>query len=189
MARLLVIFGTTDGHTAKIAAAIENTLRTEHGAAVHVTEPRGGVPSPDDYEAVIVAASVHGGKFQKNITTWVQSHAVTLNAKPSAFVAVCLGVLQHEPAVRAEVQAIVARFLTGTDWHPTRTITVAGALPYTRYGWLKRWMMKRIVAKAGGDTDTTRDYEYTNWDELHAFSEEFGRIAASQSSAALRMPA
>jgi menaquinone-dependent protoporphyrinogen oxidase len=66
---------------------------------------------------------------------------------------------------------------------------VAGALPYTRYNWLKRWVMKRIVAKAGGDTDTTRDYEYTNWEELRAFSEEFGRLACNDSRAEIRMPA
>ena len=33
--------------------------------------------------------------------------------------------------------------------------------------------MKRIVAKAGGGTDTTRDYEYTDWNDLRAFALEF----------------
>jgi menaquinone-dependent protoporphyrinogen oxidase len=189
MARVLVLFGTTDGHTAKIAAAIESTLRAQHGTDVQVTQPRGAAPDPKDYDAVIVAGSVHGGKFQKSITRWVQSHAATLNAKPTAFVGVCLAVLQREPKVQAEVQAIVARFFTGTSWHPTRSITVAGAVPYTRYNWLKRWMMKRIVAKAGGDTDTARDYEYTNWDELRAFSQEFGRRVSNESRTPIRMPA
>ena len=189
MARILVVFGTTEGHTARIAASVERTLRTEFGADVTIAEPRGMVPDPKDYDAVLVAGSVHASRFQKSITEWVRSHAATLNAKPGAFVGVCLAILQREPAVEAEVQAIVSRFLTGTGWHPTRRITVAGALPYTRYNWLKRWVMKRIVAKAGGDTDTTRDYEYTNWEELRAFSEEFGRLACNDSRAAIRMPA
>ena len=34
---------------------------------------------------------------------------------------------------------------------PTRVKMVAGALPYTRYGWLKRALMRRIVKKAGLD--------------------------------------
>ena len=33
--------------------------------------------------------------------------------------------------------------------------------------------MKRIVAKAGGGTDTTRDYEYTDWNDLRVFAHEF----------------
>ena len=58
---------------------------------------------------------------------------------------------------------------------------VAGALPYTKYGWLKRMMMKRIVAKAGGDTDTTRDYEYTDWIDLRNFARDFAELAAQRS--------
>ena len=38
-----------------------------------------------------------------------------------------------------------------------------------------RWIIKRIVAKAGGDTDTSRDYVYTDWDDLKAFAMAFGR--------------
>jgi menaquinone-dependent protoporphyrinogen IX oxidase len=30
--------------------------------------------------------------------------------------------------------------------------------------------MGRIVARAGGDTDTSRDYEYTDWAALRAFT-------------------
>jgi menaquinone-dependent protoporphyrinogen oxidase len=37
-------------------------------------------------------------------------------------------------------------------------------------------MMKRIVRKAGGDTDTSRDYEYTDWGDLRAFADEFGKL-------------
>jgi menaquinone-dependent protoporphyrinogen oxidase len=50
---------------------------------------------------------------------------------------------------------------------------VAGAVLYTQYPWLKKWMMKRIVGKAGGGTDTTRDYEYTDWNDLRRFANEF----------------
>jgi menaquinone-dependent protoporphyrinogen oxidase len=189
MARILVIFGTTDGHTAKIAAAVESALRAGTAVVVDVKEPHETAPDPQRYDAVVVAASVHAGKFQKNITKWAHAHAALLNAKPSAFIGVCLGILQEEPAVQQEVQAILTRFFVATDWQPSSSIMVAGALPYTRYGWLKRWMMKRIAAKAGGDTDTTRDYEYTNWAELRVFSEEFGRRVTAVPETAMRKPA
>ena len=54
--------------------------------------------------------------------------------------------------------------------------TVAGALPYTRYGWLKRWLLRRIVRQHGGDTDWTRDFEYTDWDDLRAFAHSFNEM-------------
>ena len=34
--------------------------------------------------------------------------------------------------------------------------------------------MRRIAKKAGAETDTSRDYEYTDWVALDRFVEEFG---------------
>lgn len=33
--------------------------------------------------------------------------------------------------------------------------------------------MKRIARKEGGDTDTSRDWEYTDWDSVEAFAAAF----------------
>ena len=66
------------------------------------------------------------------------------------------------------------RFFDETRWRPMVTKMVAGALLYTRYNWIVRQMMKRIVKKAGGDTDTSRDYEYTDWADVRQFAEQFG---------------
>jgi menaquinone-dependent protoporphyrinogen oxidase len=79
---------------------------------------------------------------------------------------------------RQEILQIMRRFLDRCGWQPTITKMVAGALPYTRYSWIKRMMMRRIVAKAGGDTDTSRDYEYTDWNDLRAFSCDFAELTA-----------
>jgi menaquinone-dependent protoporphyrinogen oxidase len=35
--------------------------------------------------------------------------------------------------------------------------------------------MKRIVQKAGGDVDTSRDYEYTDWEDVRRFGTQFVR--------------
>jgi menaquinone-dependent protoporphyrinogen oxidase len=175
MARILVLYGTTDGHTAKVARSLGDTLRN-HGVEVDVVEAGRAGPRPEDYSGIIVAASVHAGGFQRAVRRWVRRYAQALRGKPTAFVSVCLAVLQREPDVQQELAAIVNRFLTGTGWQPTMTKTVAGALLYRRYNWIKRWVMKRIVRKAGGDTDTTRNYEYTDWSDLGAFAIQFGRL-------------
>jgi menaquinone-dependent protoporphyrinogen oxidase len=116
---------------------------------------------------------VHASGYQKAVCQWVQANLAALGDRPAAFVSVCLGVLQHDPAVDRELQAILQRFSTRTGWHPAVTKVVAGALPYTRYGWIKRFVMRRIAAKAHGDTDTTRDYEYTDWADLQGFARDF----------------
>jgi menaquinone-dependent protoporphyrinogen oxidase len=88
-------------------------------------------------------------------------------------VSVCLGVLQNDPAVDRALDAIAERFFARTQWRPTERKVVAGALMYTKYGWWKRRIMRNIAAKAHGDTDTSRDFEYTDWADLAAFTRQF----------------
>ena len=179
MSQILILYGTTDGQTRKIAEAIGRTIQEEgHVAAVYDAARVPGYVRPTGYDGVIVAASIRMGGYQRSVRRWVQRHAAALNGRPSAFVSVCLGILETRPAARNEVLAILERLMRWTGWRPTVTTMVAGALPYTRYGWLKRWILKRIAAKAGGGTDTTRDYEYTNWDDVRAFAREFASRVA-----------
>jgi menaquinone-dependent protoporphyrinogen oxidase len=173
MTRILVVYGTTEGHTAKVAGAIAETLH-RNGVLVDVRAAGEPAPAPDGYDAVIVAASVHAGRYQRSVLNWVRAHASVLSHKPAAFVSVCLGVLQHDATVEHDLQTIVDQFVASTGWRPGVVKFVAGALPYTKYGWLRRLVMKRIVAKAGGDTDTSRDYEYTDWTDLRHFAANFG---------------
>jgi menaquinone-dependent protoporphyrinogen oxidase len=175
MPRVLVVYGTTDGHTRKVAEALRTALGDE-ACAVDVVDARGrSATNPAAYDGVIVAASIHAGGYQRAVRRWVGLHAETLNRKPGAFVSVCLAVLEKRPEAHQKVEAIMQRFLTDGGWRPAIRKAVAGALPYTRYNWFKKWIMKRIVAKGGGDTDTTRDFEYTDWDDVRAFGREFAR--------------
>ena len=185
MSRILVLYGTTDGHTAKVATALGDTLRAT-GVDVDLVDAGTGEPEPQDYAGVIVAASLHAAGYQRVVRRWVRRHAAALRDKPTAFVSVCLGVLQQDPTVRQELAAIRERFFTATEWRPTMTETIAGALLYTKYNWVKRWVMKRIVMKAGGDVDTSRDYEYTNWADVRAFANRFGNVVRGGQAAEKR---
>jgi menaquinone-dependent protoporphyrinogen oxidase len=156
-----------------VAGAIGETLH-RNGAEVDVRAADDPAPAPDGYDAVIVAASVHAGHYQRSVRRWARTHAEALSHKPAAFISVCLGVLQRDAKVQHDLQAIVEEFVASTGWRPGVVKFVAGALPYTQYGWVRRLVMKRIVAKAGGDTDTSRDYEYTDWDDLRHFAADFG---------------
>ena len=182
MSQVLILYGTNDGHTRKIAHAVAQPL-SQLGIRTSIVEAGGLNPQPCQYDGIIVAASVHAGKYQKTVERWVRSHKDEFDAKPSAFLSVCLGVLQRtDPKVQADLDAIVRRFVTVTGWRPPIVKHVAGALLYTRYNFLKRWIMKRIAGKAGGATDVSRDHEYTDWADLRAFAEDFGRRLRSRAA-------
>ena len=174
MSRLLVLYGTTDGQTAKIARAIAETWRA-HGSTVDVirADSAGAHPRPGDYDGIVVAASLHVGGYQRSVRRWVRQHAAALTDKTTVFLSVCLGVLQDDAKVRADLDRIARRFFAETGWTPTMTKLVAGALPYSRYGWLKRQIMRRIVRRAGTETDPRRDYEFTDWADLTRFAKGF----------------
>jgi menaquinone-dependent protoporphyrinogen oxidase len=100
---------------------------------------------------------------------------------PAAFISVTLseaGVERRDatPAERAsfaaDVKKVIDAFVAQTGWRPNRAKPVAGALLYTRYNFIVRFVMKRIARKAGGATDTSRDYEYTDWLALDRFADE-----------------
>jgi menaquinone-dependent protoporphyrinogen oxidase len=174
MSHILIIYGTTEGHTAKIAEAIRaGVIKT--GAEADVVMAGTADPRPNHYAGVIVAGSIHAGGYQKSLKKWVRTHVSELGSKPTALVTVCLAVLEKDPEVAAELDAIVTRFTRETGWHPATKKLVAGALLYTQYNFFKRWIMKRIAAKGGGDTDVSRDYDYTDWNDVMAFGEQFGR--------------
>ena len=179
MSRVLVLYGTTEGHTARSAGAIADALRAQ-GIEVDAVEAGMDDPRADDYAGVVVAASVHASRYQRLGTavgggqsSGARGKAVRVRLDLSG------GSCNGNRRCRREVNAIVDRFLMTTGWRPMWTKSVAGALRYTKYGWLTRWIMQRIAAKAGGDTDTTRDYEYTDWQDVRAFAERFGRVVVA----------
>jgi menaquinone-dependent protoporphyrinogen oxidase len=175
MSRVLILYGSTDGHTRLIAQTIGETLNRS-GIGVDIVQGGTRDPRPADYDGIIVAASLHAGKYQKPVRLWVKTHAGEFGDRPAAFVPVCLAVNQkNDPKVMADLDRILQEFQVETGWQPSTVTHVAGALLYTRYNFLKRWIMKRIVAKAGGETDTSKDYVYTDWSAVRAFAEDFAR--------------
>ena len=69
----------------------------------------------------------------------------------------------------------MAEFAAQTGWHPTTVGLFAGALAYPRYGFVKKRLMRRIARGKPGllGTDLTHDYDYTDWDAVRRFVEDF----------------
>ncbi len=173
MAKVLIVYGTTEGQTAKIAQHIGDVgRRLGHDATVRQAADLED-EHLDEFAAVIVAGSLHEGRYQRAVRGFVERHKAFLAAHPSAFVSVSLAAASRDADERAEVRRIAADFAAASGWAPNRVESFAGALRYTQYSWLKRALMKRIAAKEGGDVDTSRDFEYTDWNEVTRFAEAF----------------
>lgn len=176
--RVLVIYATIEGHSRTIAARIERHLRKSGHPVdlVDAAQPPVSI-SIDKTKAVFVIGPVHAGSYPAPLRRYVREHARDLMARPGAFVSVSLTAASDDAAERAELDPIVEAFSEETGWWPIAVHHAAGALKYTEYDYFRRWVLKRISASQGGPTDTTQDYEFTNWDALEAFADRFVREA------------
>jgi|KBSMisStandDraft_5_1062788.scaffolds.fasta_scaffold08258_6 menaquinone-dependent protoporphyrinogen oxidase len=175
MANVLVAFATHDGQTRKVAERIATVLRVRHHAVELLDLGR---PPPEtldlsQFQAVLLGSPIRAQGYLRPVVRFVQSHRTELERLPTLFFSVGLAVLSRTGDGRAQTMRIVERLVAETGWHPQRVELVAGALPYTRYNFLVRFVMRRISRKEGGDTDTSRDYEYTDWAAVDRFAAEF----------------
>jgi menaquinone-dependent protoporphyrinogen oxidase len=168
-----VFYATTEGQTRRIAETLARYLG-EAGCdsrAIEVTSAEARLFPWAEARAVVLAASVHAGHHQREAASFVRAHLAALNARPSVFLSVSLAICSIVPGEVEAARATADRFPTETGWTAGRVVCVAGRLAYTRYGFLKRFIMRRIAARAGGSTDTTRDHEMTDWGQVRAIAE------------------
>jgi menaquinone-dependent protoporphyrinogen oxidase len=171
MTKILIGYGTTEGQTARIADYLASVIRSRGFEAQSVDLKRSKDVPLDDCDAVIVGGSIHMGKHQQEVVDFVTKNRAVLERLPSAFFSVSLAASGDA----ANAEAYIANFEQQTGWHPTKVGLFGGSLLYRQYGFFKRWMMKRIVRDKPGtlSLDTSRNHEYTDWDQVKRFAEDF----------------
>ena len=177
MTKILIGYGTTEGQTARIAEYIADVIRGQgHEAQVLDLKRSKDVPL-DGTDAVVIGGSIHMGKHEESVGDFVRKNRGALERLPSAFFSVSLAAHGDMENARAYVE----NFEQQTGWRPTQVGYFGGALLYRQYGLIKRLMMKKIVRDKPGNLslDTSRDHEYTEWDDVRRFAEDFLRRLVS----------
>ena len=170
--KILILYGTTEGQTRKIAHFMEAILQNA-GHHVTIADTATNPPAPTAYDAILIGSSIHMHKYQSAAKHYIKKHLDELNNMPGAFFSVSLAVASGLAEENLGVQKITNDFLEQTGWKPMMVTQIAGALKYTEYDYFKRLVMKMISKKEGGATDTSQDYEYTDWEEVTKFVNEF----------------
>jgi menaquinone-dependent protoporphyrinogen oxidase len=198
MKRALIVYATREGHTRKIADHVAATMRAR-GREVDVIDAARTPPDLDfaRYGLVVLAASLHMGKHERELIAFAKGHHCDLERVPTALLSVSLSEATVEDptrplTTRAEaakaIKATIDRFLGETELRPAWVMPVAGALPYSAYGWVTRLVMRHISKMEGGPTDTSRDYEMTDWVSLEKFVEELAQTLAPAADGTVHAP-
>jgi menaquinone-dependent protoporphyrinogen oxidase len=176
--KALILYGTTEGQTRKICQFIRDRL-VAAGDDVNLVEATAAAPDldPRAFDAVAVAASLHGGRYQAAIEDLAHRHADALSAAGAVFVSVSLAAAGHDEDDVKGLGQCVADFTRRTGWTPAAVEHVAGAFRYTQYDFMKRWALKYIAWRRGAPTDASQDWELTDWDALETFVKRFANSA------------
>jgi menaquinone-dependent protoporphyrinogen oxidase len=170
MSTILVVYHTSEGQTARIAEHIAAVLQVlGDGVEVHDVA---GAPAPERFDGVIVGDSIHAVHHSKALTRYLHDHVAVLNKLPAALFQVSLTSANPDEEHTTTAQGLVQELLDRTGFDPDLVGLFAGALVYTKYGWFKRRVMRAISHREGGDTDMSRDYEYTDWSAVEQFARD-----------------
>lgn len=173
MARILVLHSSIDGQTKRIAQRVGAVLASEgHVATLRSADaPAVGVEVARS-DAVILGAAIRYGHYAPCVEGVVRAHRAAIEARPNAFFSVCL--TAGGPGARPKAaQRYVDDLMGKTGWRPGAIAIFAGALRYRHYSLLTRAIIRLIMTITGGDTDTSREYEYTDWQAVDRFAEDF----------------
>ncbi|AJJ11148.1 flavodoxin domain protein [Yersinia rohdei] len=172
---ILILYSSRDGQTKTIASYIAKELSA---TATCEIQDLADVAQIDlsKYQQVMIGASVRYGHFNPSLNKFVNKHIAQLNQMPSAFFAVNL--TARKPEKRSpQTNAYVRKFLLSTPWQPTLCSVFAGALRYPRYRWIDRVMIQLIMRMTGGETDTSKEVEYTDWQQVSSFAQDFSALS------------
>ena len=174
MAKILILYSTTDGHTVEICKRLAAVIG-ETGAEVEMADLK-DEPSLDDFEfdKIVIGASIRYGKHQPAVAEFIKKNQAALEAHPNALFSV--NVVARKPEKNTpETNPYLQKFLKRIDWVPQNLGVFAGKIVYPALGPVDRTMIRFIMWMTKGPTDPTGTYEFTDWDKV----EEFGRKIAA----------
>ena len=169
MSAILLLHASREGQTERIAQRIAASLAAR-GHRVEVT-PAAQQVDLSGFDAIMVGASVHYGRHPASLAALLRRNAALLAGRSSAFFSVSLGAKTE----------YATHFLHETRWKPALVAVFAGALRYSAYGPLKRLLVRAFAAAAGHDTDSSKDYDYTDWKAVDEFATAFAERLTSAS--------
>ncbi len=168
--KTLILYSSHDGQTKKISEFL--TALLEGDVTVDSLHEDYDI---HDFDRIVIGASIRYGHFNKKLYRFVENNAIYLEQKKTAFFGVNL-TARKEGKNDPETNVYVRKFLQRIKWRPKLAAVFAGALFYPHYKWFDRVMIRFIMRITGGETDTTKEIEYTDWEKVKQFAQRINEM-------------
>ena len=167
MKKILLTYSTVDGHTKTIC---EKLLSYSKTSQVDIL-PIDSSINIKDYDTVVIGASIRYGKYREEIFEFIKENEELLNSKDNAFFSVNV-VARKENKNKPETNPYLLKFLNKISWQPKILDVFAGKIDYPKYKFLDKYAIKFIMWITKGPTDTSKVYEFTDWNRVKSFAEK-----------------
>ena len=175
MARILIIYSTTDGHTREICNRLRGVIEQQQHQVTVVPVAELADADLAQCDKIVVGASIRYGRHSALVVDFIERNAQVLNRKPSAFFSV--NVVARKPAKnQPHTNPYVRKLLRRIAWRPCEVGVFAGKIDYPRYGVLDRMVIRGIMWLTGGPTDPKAVVEFTDWRQVEAFGGLIARM-------------
>ena len=81
-------------------------------------------------------------------------------------------VARKENKNKPETNPYLIKFLNKISWQPKILDVFAGKIDYPKYKFLDKYAIKFIMWITKGPTDTSKVYEFTDWNRVKTFAEK-----------------
>ncbi len=171
MARILIIYSTTDGHTRKISQRLQQVIE-QHNHRVEIISLN---DEPDVdltlFDKIVVGASIRYGKHSPQVYKFIKRNKPILESRPNAFFSVNVVARKAEKS-QPETNPYLKKFLKQIPWQPRELAVFAGKIDYQKYSFWDRSVIRLIMWITKGPTDPKTIKEFTDWKQV----EVFGRV-------------
>jgi menaquinone-dependent protoporphyrinogen oxidase len=169
MAKILIIYSTTDGHTRHLCGRLGQMIeQTGHQVTVISIDDEPSVQK-DSFDKIVLGASIRYGKHSKQVYQFIKTYQALLDSKPSAFFSVCL--VARKPGKNTpQTNPYFKKFVKRIAWRPKETAVFAGKINYPIYDFWDRQIIRLIMWITKGPTDPRTVAEFTDWTQVEAFA-------------------
>jgi menaquinone-dependent protoporphyrinogen oxidase len=176
MAKILILYSTTDGHTRKIANRLQQVIEElEHQVTLASINDESLVDL-HTFDKIVIGASIRYGKHNARITDFINRNKLHLDSKPNAFFSVNI-VARKPEKNQPDTNPYLRKFLKKIVWQPREIAVFAGKLDYPKYSFFDRLIIRLIMFITKGPTDPKAVIEFTDWQQVESFGRVIGKMS------------
>jgi menaquinone-dependent protoporphyrinogen oxidase len=170
MAKIIILYSTTDGHTREICDYLQQLIEKSGDQVTLACLNDNPQVDLESFDKIVIGASIRYGKHNVKVYKFIEDYLAILNEKPSAFFSVNAVARKAEKA-RPETNPYLQKFLQQIAWQPKQLAVFAGKIDYQIYGPLDRFMIRFIMWMTKGPTDPSTNIEFTDWKQVDKFAQ------------------